>query len=470
MATTADIIKMITDNDIKFVDVQFGDLFGTLHHFTIPAVSIDEDALEDGFPFDGSSIRAWKSIDKSDMLLKPDLDSAYIDPFREHATLCLIGDVLEPRTGEFYDRCPRSIVKKALNYLKSTGIGDIAYAGAEPEFFIFDGIRYDSTPGASFYELDSVEAIWTSGRDDGYNLGHKIKNKGGYFPVSPADTLVDIRNEIALHMMSMGLEVEVSHHEVATAGQCEMGMKFGTVVTGGDNVHKLKYAVKNTAYQHGKTATFMPKPIFGDNGSGMHVHTSIWKDGKNLFAGDGYAKLSQEALYAIGGVLKHGRAIQAFTNPSANSYRRLVPGYEAPVNLAYSATNRSASVRIPYAASDAGRRFEFRCPDSAGSPYLAFGALLMAMIDGIKNQIDPGEAMDKNIYDLPPEELATIPSTCRTLEEALDELEGDQDWLTAGDVFMPDMLEAYIDYKREEEVEPLKLRPNPYEFSLYYDA
>ena len=464
------VFKMIKDNEVEFVDIQFGDLFGTLQHFTLPAALLDADAFEDGLAFDGSSVRAWKSIDKSDMMLVPDPDSAYIDPFREKSTLNLIGNVVEPRTGQLYDRCPRSIVKKALSHLSSTGIGDKAYFGPEPEFFIFDSIRYSSEPRGAFYEIDSTEAEWNTGADEGFNLGHKIRHKGGYFPVSPQDTLADIRAEIATYMMSMGIDVEVFHHEVATAGQTEIGMKFADILSAADNVHKLKYAAKNTAFQHGKSATFMPKPMFMDNGSGMHIHASIWKGDKNLFAGDGYAKLSQEALWAIGGILKHGRAIQAFTNPTANSYRRLVPGYEAPVTLAYSATNRSASVRIPHVTNEKARRFEFRCPDSSGSPYLAFAAMLMAMIDGIQNQIDPGQPMDKNIYDLPPEELATMTSTCGSLEQALEELEADMDWLTAGDVFTTEMLEAYVDYKREVEVMPLKLRPNPYEFYLYYDA
>ncbi len=464
------ILSLIKEHNVRFVDMQFGDMFGTLHHFGLPVEGIDAELLEEGVPFDGSSIRAWKSIDQSDMVLKPDLESAFIDPFREHATLSIVGHILEPRTGELYDRCPRSIAKKAVDHLQALGIGDKAFFGPEPEFFIFDGIRYASEPSSSFYEILSNEGIWTSGDDAPTNLGHKIRHKGGYFPVSPADTLVDIRNEIATHMMKMGMDVEVHHHEVATAGQCEIGMRFADIFTAGDNVLKLKYAVKNTAFQHGKTATFMPKPIFGDNGSGMHVHASIWKEGVNIFAGDDYARLSKTALHAIGGILAHGRSIQAFTNASQNSYRRLVPGFEAPVNLAYSATNRSASVRIPYSPSDKGRRFEFRCPDATGNPHLGFAAILMAMIDGITKEIDPGEAMDKNIYDLPPEELAEIPCTCRTLEEALDALEADSDWLTAGDVFSEEMIDAYLGFKRIEEVEPLKLRPDPYEFYLYYDV
>lgn len=464
------VLKTIKDKEIKYVNLQFGDLFGTLQQFMIPASRISAEFLEEGVPFDGSSIRAWKGIEKSDMLLMPDCESAYIDPFREQATLAIIGNILEPRTGELYNRCPRSIAKKALAYLQSTGIGDMAYFGPEPEFFIFDSVRFDSAPNRAFYEIDSVEAPWNNGSDDGFNLGHKIRHKHGYFPASPSDTLIDIRSEITTHMQEMGMEVQVHHHEVATAGQCEIGITFGNVITAGDLVHKYKYAVKNTSFQHGKTATFMPKPMFFDNGSGMHCHTSLWKGGKNLFAGNGYAKMSQEAIWAIGGILKHGRSIQAFTNPTANSYRRLVPGYEAPVNLAYSATNRSASIRIPYVGSDKARRFEFRCPDGGGSPYLVTATILMAMIDGIQNKIDPGQPMDKNIYDLPPEELATIPSTCKSLEEAMDTLEADKAWLTKGDVFSEDMLEAYIAHKREVEIEPMKLRPNPYEYYLYYDC
>lgn len=471
MSAIDDVLALAKDNGVKWVDVQFGDMFGTVQHFTVPVERLDADLFEEGLAFDGSSVRGWKSIDKSDMVIKPDPETAYLDPFREIPTLAMFGDIYEPRTGQLYDRAPRGIGRRALAYLAETGIGDNAFFGPEPEFFIFDGVRYNSEPGNAFYAIESIEAPWTAAEDNPMgNLGHKIRHKHGYFPQTPADTLMDMRSEICTHLQSMGVEIEIHHHEVATAGQCELGTKFGTLLAAGDQVNKYKYAVKNTAFQHGKTATFMPKPMFEDNGSGMHIHTSIWKDGKNLYAGDKYGKMSQQALWGIGGILKHGRAIQAFTNASANSYRRLVPGYEAPVNLAYSATNRSASIRIPLVNGDNARRFEFRCPDSSGSPYLSFSAMLMAMIDGIKNQIDPGEAMDKNIYDLPPEELAGIPSTCASLEEALNELEGDKDWLTAGDVFSDDMIEAYVDYKREEEVEPLKLRPNPYEFELYYSC
>jgi glutamine synthetase len=463
-------LQLAKDHGAKYVDIMFGDMFGTLQHFTIVARRLEAQLFEDGLPFDGSSIRGWQGIEKSDMNIKPDAATAFIDPFREQPTICFFGDIYDPRTGQRYGRDPRSIAHKALAYLKSTGIGDMAYFGPEPEFFIFDSVRYSSSPQESFYYLDSSEAPWSMGRDDGINLGHKIRHKQGYFPATPADTLMDIRSEITTNMQTMGMEVDLHHHEVASPGQCEIGIKFGSAVTAGDLVHQYKYAVKNTAFQHGKTATFMPKPMFFDNGSGMHNHMSIWKGNKNTFAGNVYSKLSQEALWAIGGILKHGRSIQAFTNPSANSYRRLVPGYEAPVNLAYSANNRSASIRIPFVQGDKARRFEFRCPDASGSPYLVTASILMAAIDGIKNQIDPGKPMDKNIYDLPPEELATIPSTCKSLEEALNEMEADKAWLTAGDVFTEEMIESYVSYKRETEVEPLKLRPNPYEFYLYYDA
>lgn len=463
-------LKLAKDHGAKYVDIMFGDMFGTLHHFTIHARRLTPDLFEEGLPFDGSSIRGWQGIEKSDMQIKPDPLTAFIDPFREQPTICLFGDIYDPRTGKRYEKDPRSIAWKALQYLKSTGIGDQIFFGPEPEFFIFDGIRYNSSPQESFYSIESNEAPWTSGVDDGVNLGHKVRHKHGYFPATPTDSLMDLRSEITTHMETMGIEVDLHHHEVATAGQCEIGIKFDEAMYAGDLVHKYKYAVKNTAFQHGKTATFMPKPMFMDNGSGMHCHSSIWKGGKNTYAGNVYANLSQEALWAIGGVLKHGRSIQALTNPSVNSYRRLVPGYEAPVNLAYSANNRSASVRIPHVNGDKARRFEFRCPDPSGSPYLAMAAIAMASIDGIKNQIDPGKPLDKNIYDLPPEELAGVPSTCKSLEEAISELEADKSWLTAGDVFTEGMLSSYIAYKRENEIEPLKLRPNPYEFTLYYDS
>lgn len=466
--TPEGVIQLIEAEGIKFVDFQFGDLFGTLNHFTLPASKVTEELFEDGWPFDGSSIRAWKSIDKSDMLFMPDPSTAYVDPFRQHPTLCIIGDIWEPRTGELYPLSPRSVARKALDYLSSVGIGDLAFFGPEPEFFLFDSISYNSDPHTGFYEINSDEAPWTAGEPE--SNGHKIALKGGYFPAAPNDSLMDLRSEIVSNMIDMGLDVEIHHHEVGTCGQCEIGTKFGTIISAGDNVHKLKYAVKNTAAKFGKTATFMPKPLFGDNGSGMHIHTSIWKDGKNMFAGDGYGNLSETAMYAIGGILKHGRSIQAFTNPTINSYRRLVPGYEAPVRLAYSASNRSAAVRIPYVASEKARRFEFRCPDSSGSPYLAFSAMLMAMIDGIKNKIEPGAPMDKNIYDLPPEELENLVSTCNNLEEAVNEVEKDNEWLKAGDVFTEELLENYLVYRKQNEIEPVKLQPTPLEYKLYYSV
>jgi glutamine synthetase len=463
-----DVIKLAEENGVKFVDLCFGDMFGSLQHFTIPASRLNEELFEVGQAFDGSSIRGWKSIDKSDMIMMPDPTSAFLDPFREIPTLTLFCKVIEPRTGENYDRDPRSIAENALKFLSSTGLGDMAFFGPEPEFFVFDSVAYDSKPNQSFYAIESEEGAWTTGMEGG--AGRPIRFKHGYAPAAPTDTFFDFRNEVSTHLQTMGVEVEIHHHEVATAGQLEIGTKFGTILSAGDQVFKLKYAVKNTAAAYGKTATFMPKPMFGDNGSGMHVHTSIWKDGKNTFAGDAYANLSQNAIYAIGGILKHAKALQAFINPSLNSYRRLVPGYEAPVNLAYSATNRSASIRIPHVHGDKARRFEFRCPDSSGSPYLVYASMLMAMIDGIKNQIDPGAPMDKNIYDLPAEELKNIPSTCASLEEALNCLEADKDFLLQGGVFTEDMLEAYIGFKREEEVAPNKLRPNPLEYVLYYDC
>jgi glutamine synthetase type I len=463
-----DVIKLAQENDVKFVDLTFGDLFGALQHFTIPVARLEEELFEDGMPFDGSSIRGWKSIDKSDMIMMPDPESAYIDPFRDLPVLTMFCSIIEPRTMEPYERDPRSIAGNSINFLKSTGLGDQAYFGPEPEYFIFDSVQHASNPESSFYVINSEEGAWTTGDED--SSGRAIPFKGGYAPASPADTLFDFRNEVSMHLATMGVEVELHHHEVGTAGQCEHGTKFDSIIKSADQVHKLKYAIKNTAPLYGKTATFMPKPLFGDNGSGMHIHSSIWKDGKNIFAGDVYADLSQEAIWAIGGVLKHARSLQAFINPTVNSYRRLVPGYEAPVLLAYSATNRSASVRIPHVKGDAARRFEFRCPDSSGSPYLAFAAMLMAQIDGIKNQIDPGEPMDKNLYDLPAEEIAQIPSTCQSLEEALEALKEDREYLLQGGVFSDELLDSYTAFKMENEVIPNKLRPNPLEFGLYFDC
>ncbi len=465
--TPADVIKLAQENNVKFIDLVFGDMFGALQRWTLPATDITETLFEEGAPFDGSSIRGWKSIDKSDMLMMPDPTSAFIDPFRVHTTLTVFCSILEPRTGELYERDARSIAEKAVKYLKSTGIGDTAFFGPEPEFFIFDSISFSSEPSSAFYAIDSEEGWWTSGEEGGN--GRVIQHGAGYSPASPIDTQADLRNEISLNLHAMGVVTEVHHHEVAV-GQSEIGTRFAEIVHAGDQVHKLKYAVKNTAAKYGKTATFMPKPLFGDNGSGMHVHHSIFKDGENIFSGDLYADLSQEALWAIGGVLKNAQAIQGFSNASENSYRRLVPGYEAPTKLAYSATNRSASVRIPYVANPKGRRFEVRFPDSSGSAYLTFAAIMMASLEGIKNQIDPGAPADKNIYDLPAEELASIPSAAESLEGALAALDEGKDFLTAGGVFDEGMIQAYIEYKTENEVMLLKLRPNPVEFQLYFDA
>lgn len=466
--TVQEILKLIQTEDIGYIDLQFGDMFGLLNHTTFIAKNFEASHLENGVPFDGSSIRSWKSIDKSDMVFLPDLTSAFIDPFRARKTLVLFGDILEPRTGELYNRAPRTIAHNALDYLKSLGIGDSIFFGPEPEFFIFDSVNVKNTSNISYYEVDSIEGPWNS--DSGEeNLGHLIKHKMGYFPASPQDTMVDLRSDITSNMQAMGMKVFLHHHEVGTA-QGEIGFHHGTGISSGDNVHKYKYAVKNTAYRYGKSASFMPKPMAGDNGSGMHVHTSIWSKGKNLFAGDGYANLSDTALYAIGGLLRHGRAIQVFTNPTGNSYRRLVPGFEAPVKLAYSATNRSAAVRIPYVVGEKARRIEFRCGDSSGSPYLNFAALTMAMTDGIRNKIHPGDPLDKNIYDLPAQEAAKISSTSDSLEAAISELKNDLSFLTAGDVFSDDFVDAYIDYKLSEEIEPLKLQPTPLEYELYYDV
>ncbi len=466
--TVQEIVKLIQTENIEYIDLQFGDMFGLLNHTTFIAKNFEDSHFEHGIPFDGSSIRSWKSIEKSDMMFLPDLSSAFIDPFRSRKTLVIYGDILEPRTGELYNRAPRTIINNAINFLKSLGIGDEIFFGPEPEFFIFDSINVKNSSNISYYEIDSVEGPWNSDSGEA-NLGHLIKHQKGYFPASPQDTMADLRSDITSNMQAMGMRVFLHHHEVGTS-QGEIGFQHSTGVSAGDSVHKYKYAVKNTAYTYGKTATFMPKPMTEDSGSGMHVHASIWREGKNLFAGDGYANLSETALYAIGGLLRHGRSIQVFTNPTGNSYRRLVPGYEAPVKLAYSATNRSAAVRIPYVIGEKARRIEFRCGDASGSPYLNFAALTMAMIDGIRNKIHPGDPLDKNIYDLPAQEAAKISSTCENLEVATTELKNDMAFLTAGDVFSEDFIDAYIDYKISEEITPLKLQPTPLEYELYYDV
>ena len=454
----------------EIVDFKFIDFPGTWQHFSIPASELEADMFTDGLGFDGSSIRGWRSIEESDMLVMPDASSAFWDPFTEHPTLSFICDIEDPITREDYGRDPRGVARRGAEYVKSSGIADTAYFGPEAEFYVFDSIQYDQNQHSSFHFIDSVEGAWNSGTDEGPNLGYKPPYKGGYFPVPPHDSQQDLRSEMLLTMIECGVEVEVHHHEVGTAGQAEIDIKFCPLVTCGDRMMIYKYVVKNTARKHGKTATFMPKPIFEDNGTGMHTHQSLWKGGKPLFAGSGYAGLSDMALHYAGGLLKHAKSIIAFTNPTTNSYRRLVPGYEAPVNLALSQHNRSAAVRIPmYSQSPKAKRIEFRCPDPSCNLYLGLTAMLMAGLDGIKNRTDPGDPMDVDIYELPPEERASVPLTPASLEEALDALEADHDYLLEGGVFSEDLVEAWIDYKRTEEVDAIRLRPHPYEFALYYD-
>ncbi|HKJ85013.1 MAG TPA: type I glutamate--ammonia ligase [Spirochaetia bacterium] len=470
LSTPTDVLTLMKEENVQIVDLRFMDFPGIWQHFSVPATVIDEDTFEEGLGFDGSSIRGWQAINESDMLVKPVIETAFIDPFMAAKTLVITCNICDPITGEDYTRDPRNIARKAEAYLQSAGIGDIVYFGPEAEFFIFDDVRFDQNEHSGYYYVDSVEGRWNTGREENPNLGYKPRYKEGYFPVPPADSLQDIRSEMTLLLEHIGIAVEAQHHEVATGGQCEIDMRFQPLVEMADNLLKYKYIVKNVARRHNKTVTFMPKPLYNDNGSGMHVHMSIWKDGKNLFFGDGYSGLSEMAMHAIGGILKHAPAILAFTNPTTNSYKRLVPGFEAPVNLAYSSRNRSASVRIPmYSKSEKAKRFEFRCPDASGNPYLGFSAMLMAAIDGIQNKIDPGEPLDKDIYDLPPEELAKVPTTPGTLREALEALQADHDFLLKGDVFTPDVIETWIDYKMNNEVKALDLRPHPWEFALYYD-
>jgi glutamine synthetase len=465
------VFKLINDEGVKMIDFKFMDFPGQWQHFSVPVYQLRESSFEEGFGFDGSSIRGWKPINESDMLIVPDPATAIIDRFIEVKTLSLVCDVYDPITKERYERCPRSIAAKAEAYLKSTGIADMAYFGFEAEFFILDDVRFDSNEHSSYYYLDSIEGRWNSGRDEMPNLGYKPRYKEGYFPVAPTDHLNDLRNEMTQNLIAAGLEVEAQHHEVASAGQAEIDLKFGPLLKSADDMLLFKYILKNTAKRQGKTVTFMPKPIFGDNGSGMHVHQSLWKGGKPLFYGTGYANLSDMALYYIGGLLKHAPALCAITNPTTNSYKRLVPGFEAPVNLAYSQRNRSAAVRIPmYSSSPKSKRIEFRCPDPACNPYLGFSALMLAGIDGIINKIDPGEPLDKDIYDMEPEELKHVPSTPGSLEDALHALERDHDFLLRGDVFTEDVIDAWIGYKMDKEVKPMALRPHPFEFGLYYDV
>jgi glutamine synthetase len=463
-----DVLKMVKDREVKFVDFRFTDTRGKEQHVGVPAKVMGMEKFEEGHAFDGSSIAGWKGIQASDMLLMPDPATAYIDPFMDENTLVISCDVVEPSDGKGYDRDPRSIAKRAEAYLKSSGIGDTAYFGPEPEFFIFDSVNWQVDMSGSFCKVTSEEAAWASAdKFDSGNIGHRPTVKGGYFPVPPVDSLNDIRAAICLALEEVGVEVEVHHHEVATAGQCEIGTKFNSLVRRADWTQVLKYVVHNVAHQYGKTATFMPKPIVGDNGSGMHVHQSIWKDGKNMFAGNGYAGLSETALYYIGGIIKHARALNAITNPLTNSYKRLVPGFEAPVKLAYSAKNRSASIRIPHVASDKARRIEVRFPDPGSNPYLAFTAMMMAGVDGIQNKIHPGDPADKNLYDLPPEEDAKIPTVCSSLDQALEYLDKDREFLTRGGVFSNDMIDAYIDLKMEE-VTRFRMTTHPVEFDMYY--
>ncbi len=468
--TPEQVLKMIKEKGIKIIDIRFLDFPGIWQHFSVPIKELDEASFEDGFGFDGSSIRGWQPIHASDMLVIPDPATAKIDPFYAEPTLVLIGNIQDPITREAYSRDPRNIAQKAESYLLSTGIGDVAYFGPEAEFFIFDNVQYESGKNISYYEVDSVEGTWNTGRDEGPNLGYKPRHKEGYFPVPPTDKFQDLRTEMLLTLENLGIDVECQHHEVATAGQAEIDMRFMPLLQMGDQLMWFKYVLKNVANQHNHTVTFMPKPIFEDNGTGMHTHLSIWKKGVPLFAGDKYAGVSQEALYAIGGILKHCKSLCAFTNPTTNSYKRLVPGFEAPVNLAYSSRNRSAAVRIPmYSASPKAKRIEFRTPDPSCNGYLAFSALLMAALDGIQNKIDPGDPLDKNIYDLPPEELAGIESAPGSLEEALAALKEDHQYLLKGDVFTKDVIDMWIKYKTENEVNAVKLRPHPHEFFLYYD-
>ena len=461
-------LNLIKDNDIRWVDLRFTDTRGKEQHVSIPASQVDEDFFEDGKMFDGSSIAGWKGINESDMILMPDDSTSIIDPFTDDATAILRCDVVEPSTMQGYERDPRSVAKRAEAYLASTGLGDTAFFGPEPEFFVFDDVKYKVEMQGASYAINSEEAAWASNDsfDEG-NTGHRPGVKGGYFPVPPVDSLHDIRAAMCSAMEQMGLDVEVHHHEVGTAGQCEIGIRFNTLVAKADEVQILKYCVHNVAHAYGKTATFMPKPLVGDNGSGMHVHQSISKDGVNTFAGDDYAGLSETALYYIGGIIKHARAINAFANASTNSYKRLVPGFEAPVMLAYSARNRSASIRIPYEPSPKGKRIEVRFGDPTANPYLCFAAMMMAGIDGVQNKIHPGEAADKDLYDLPAEEAAEIPTVASTLEMALDALDADRGFLTAGGVFTDDMIDGYLELKREE-VERLNMTTHPVEFDMYY--
>ncbi len=471
MAKSTDhVFEMLKEHNARFVDMRFTDPRGKWQHVSFPASALDQDTFEEGIGFDGSSIDGWKEIHESDMLLVPDPDTAFIDPFYEQPTIVLTCDVAEPDTMEGYNRDPRSIAKRAETYLQASGIGDTAYFGPEPEFFLFDSVKWDVKMEKCGYEIDSMEGVWNSGADfEGGNWGHRPAVKGGYFPVPPVDSSQDIRSAMAATLEEIGITPETHHHEVATANQNEVDFRFETCLLQADQLQQFKYVVHNLAHAYGKTATFMPKPLVGDNGTGMHVHQSLWKDGNNIMAGDGYSGLSQEALYYIGGIMRHAKALNAFTNASTNSYKRLVPGFEAPVLLAYSNRNRSASIRIPAVPSPKARRIEVRFPDPTANPYLAFAAMVMAGIDGIENKIDPGEALDKNLYDLPPEELEGVPHVAASFEEALDALDKDREFLTKGGVFTDDAIDGYLEL-RQEEVDQVRVTTHPVEFALYYSV
>jgi glutamine synthetase len=468
--TPKEVLALCREHDVKAVDLRFMDFPGLWQHFTIPANKLQVDVFDDGLGFDGSSIRGWQAINESDMLVVPQPETAFLDPFTTLPTLVMICNIQDPITREDYSRDPRNVARKAVNYLKSTGIADTCYCGPEAEFYIFDDVRFDQRPNEGYYHVDSIEGEWNRGRKENPNLGYKLRYKEGYFPVPPSDQTMNIRNEMMQTMIDCGLDLEAQHHEVGTAGQAEIDLRFQDLVKMADSMMIYKYITKNVARKYNKTVTFMPKPLFGDNGSGMHTHISLWKGSNPLFAGSGYAGLSEMALHAIGGLLKHAPSILAFACPTTNSYKRLVPGYEAPVNLAYSQRNRSASCRIPmYSPSPKAKRVEFRCPDPSCNPYLTFSAMLMAVIDGVQNKINPGQPLDKDIYDLAPEELAEVPKTPGSLEESLAALRRDHDFLLRGDVFTPDVIDTWIWYKNEKEVDAMRLRPHPYEFCLYYD-
>lgn len=470
--TPREVLAFVREREVKAVDLRLMDFPGLWKHFTIPAEALTEESFEDGLGFDGSSLRGWMKINESDMIVVPQPDTLFIDPFRKDITLAVICNIQDPLTREDYTKDPRNVARKAVNWMRQTLGGDAtAQIGPSLEFFVFDDVRYEQTARSAFYSVDSDEAAWNTGRNESPNLANKIPHRQGYFPCPPTDHLHDVRSDMMLAMMQCGLQVETHHHEKASGGQCAINIRYADLVTAGDNVLKYKYAVKNVAHKHGKTATFMPKPLFDEYGSGMHLHASLWKNGTNLFAGTGYSGLSEVAEYAIGGILKHAPALCAITNPTTNSYKRLVPGFEAPTRLAYSQRNRSAAVRIPvYSSRDEAKRIEYRLPDGAANPYLAFAAVLMAMLDGIRNKVHPGPPLDKDLYDLPAEELADVPSTPPHLDAALEALEKDHDFLLQGGVFTEDVIETWIAYKRTEEVQAVRVRPHPYEFALYYDS